>query len=314
MSYRHPTSGHWINLTPDELYAAYNDLTPLLPSKVSLWGLNLVSQFFDALSLDLQDALHTNPLYLPPDLSTLTTRSSQLAALRPLHVAAVRNYTILRNHERLIAKTVLRKLKHTGPATALAAPLSVASVPSVHAPASSIPLDQPDDVSGLTRTFISPAEQTMQRYQPTSTDGPTEYPMDPLTNFQSPYPVGFPGCMFCGATEHVFRSCPQHSTPGASAISFKNLFAHKPHLRKRDPLPGDYLAAPSSSRTPATQSFPSSAPVTTFPPPGYPPASTSVAPPPTHPETSDVHADARKIFFCSYFRTSHHASSHAYCH
>jgi hypothetical protein len=38
MSYRHPTSGHWINLTPDELCAAYNDLTPLLPSKVSLWG------------------------------------------------------------------------------------------------------------------------------------------------------------------------------------------------------------------------------------------------------------------------------------
>jgi hypothetical protein len=135
-------------------------------------GLNLVSQFFDALSFDLQEALHTDPLYLPPDLSTLTTRSSQLAALRLLRVAAVRNHTILRNHERLIAKTVLRKLKHSGPSTALAAPISVASVPSVHAPTSSPPLDQSDDVSGLTRTFTSPVEQTMQRYQPTSTDGP----------------------------------------------------------------------------------------------------------------------------------------------
>jgi hypothetical protein len=161
MSCRHPASSHWINLTPDELCAACDDLTPLLPSKVSLWGLNLVSQFFCALSLDLQDALHNDPLCLPPDLSALTTCSSQLAALRLLPVAAVRNYAILRNHERLIAKTVLHKLKHTGPPAALAAPLSVASVPSVHAPASSIPLDQPDDVSGLTRTFTFPAEQTM---------------------------------------------------------------------------------------------------------------------------------------------------------
>jgi hypothetical protein len=35
MYYRHPTSGHWINLTPDELHAAYDDLTPLLPSTFS---------------------------------------------------------------------------------------------------------------------------------------------------------------------------------------------------------------------------------------------------------------------------------------
>jgi hypothetical protein len=64
-----PATG-WINLTPDEVFTAYNDLTPLLPSKQSipLWGLNLVSQLFDALSLDLQEALHTDPLHLSPNL------------------------------------------------------------------------------------------------------------------------------------------------------------------------------------------------------------------------------------------------------
>jgi hypothetical protein len=87
--YRHTITGHWVNLTPGELFVLYADLTPLLPSKVSLWGLNLVSQFMDALSHELQEALSTDPLDSPPDLSLLTTRSSQLDALRSLRVAAV---------------------------------------------------------------------------------------------------------------------------------------------------------------------------------------------------------------------------------
>ena len=95
MSSRNPASGHWVNLTPDELFAAYQEITPLLPNRVSLWGLNLVTQFFDALSFDLQEAIQTDPQYTPPQLSTLTTRSSQLTALRRLRVMAVRQYTFL---------------------------------------------------------------------------------------------------------------------------------------------------------------------------------------------------------------------------
>jgi hypothetical protein len=272
MSFRNPVSGHWTNLSPDELFAAYADLTPLLPNNVSLWGLNLVTQFFDALSLDLQEAIQIDPSYSPPDLSTLLTRASQLAALRLLRVTAVRHYTLLRSQERLIAKTVHRKLK-TAPATALAAPLSVTS-PSATMPVSSISSAPPDDVSALTRTFMSPAEQTMQRYQPAPNDSPAAFPIDPITNFQSCYPVGFSGCMFCGATDHIFRLCPHNTTPGASATFYKHLFAHKPHLRKRDPPSRDILPSPSS--TPVTQSFPLSAPVG-FPPPGLPPASPSVS-------------------------------------
>ena len=61
----------------------------------------------------------------------------------------------------------------------------------------------------------------MQHYQPASS------------------PLGFGGCMFCGAPDHVFRSCPQHETPCASAIFYKHLFAHKPHLHGRPPLPSE---------------------------------------------------------------------------
>ncbi len=294
MSYRHAITGHWINLTPDELFVMYADLTPLLPSTVSLWGLNLVSQFMDALSHDLQEALSTDPSYSPPDLSLLTTRSSQLDALRSLRVAAVRQFSLLRAQEKLIAKTVLRKMNPRTPgATPLAAPFSAA--PSRHA--SFAPTGTPNDHVPV-RTFMSPAEQTMTRYQPAAAASSTgACPVDPLTHFQSTYPSGFQGCMFCGSTDHVFRSCPQHDSPGASALFFKNLFAHKPHLRTRNPRPEEILSPPSASPGPPPyQSFvatPIAPPLPngvrpTRPPTlagsaPLPPASISRIPPPSQP-------------------------------
>jgi hypothetical protein len=53
MSSRHPTSGAWVNMQPEEVFAACSDLIPLLPSQVSVWGLNLVTQHFDSLSMEL---------------------------------------------------------------------------------------------------------------------------------------------------------------------------------------------------------------------------------------------------------------------
>ena len=96
MSYRNPTSGHWIHLTPNDLFAEYAILTPLLPSNVSLWGFNLVTQFHDSLSTDLQELLLADATYVPPNLASLASRSTQLAALRTLRVAAVRHHTLIR--------------------------------------------------------------------------------------------------------------------------------------------------------------------------------------------------------------------------
>jgi hypothetical protein len=164
MTSRNPVSGHWINLTPDELYAAYAELTPLLPNKVSLWGLNLVTQFHDALSAELQELLMTDSTYCAPDLSSLTTRSSQLSAVRSIRVAAVRHFSLQRAQEKLVARTVARKLKHIP--SALTATYATAP-PVIPAILASVPPS--DDISALTRSFMSPAEQTMQRYQPAST-------------------------------------------------------------------------------------------------------------------------------------------------
>jgi hypothetical protein len=182
MTSRNPVSGHWINLTLDELYAAYAELTPLLPNKVPLWGLNLVTQFHDALSAELQELLMPDSTYCAPDLSTLTSRSSQLSALRSIRVAAIRHFSQQRAQEKLVACTVARKLKHIP--SALTATYSTAP-PIVPAILASVPPS--DDISALTRSFMSLAEQTMQRHQPASTSRAAGCPIDPITNFQSTY-------------------------------------------------------------------------------------------------------------------------------
>jgi hypothetical protein len=142
MSSCHPTSGVWVNMQPDEAFTACStNLIPLPPFQVSVWGLNLVTQHFDSLSMEFQDELHVDPSYAPPDLSALVTRSAQLDALCCLRFAAVRQHTLLRYQEKLIAKTVNRKLKHAHQPTALAAPASVllpppsfSSIPGVRPP------------------------------------------------------------------------------------------------------------------------------------------------------------------------------------
>ena len=178
---------------PDEVFAAYSKLIPLLRFQVSIWGLNLVTQYFDSLSIKLQDALQVDPLYLPPDLATLMTRSAQLAALRHLQIADVRQHIMLQNQGKLIAKTVNHKLKQTYPSTALAAPVSghlprpppptsTSLSPASHAPFVI-------DASTSAQTFMSPAEETMHRYQATPSPVPASFPIDPATNFESSNPL-----------------------------------------------------------------------------------------------------------------------------
>jgi hypothetical protein len=136
-----------------------------------------------------------------------------------------------------------------------------------------------NDVSTESRTFVSPAEQTMQRYQPALSHppGPDSFPIDPITNFRSTYPTGFRGCMFCGSTHHVFRACSQHDAPGASDVFYRHLFAHKPYLRRRPPNASNLLPAPAAPA--ATLSFPVN-PVLPPPPPIIvdPPHSSTPAP------------------------------------
>ena len=73
---------------------------------MSLWGLYLVSQYHDALSQELQEVLSVDPMYITPNLASLTDRATQLDALCTLWWAAVRHYNIQKAHEKMVARTI----------------------------------------------------------------------------------------------------------------------------------------------------------------------------------------------------------------
>ena len=103
----------WINYSPDELFAEYLLLTPMLPNDVSLWGFNLVTQFQDGLTADIQDLLLEDQHYTAPSLANLTTKAAQLNALRTLRVTAVRIHTSMVKQDSLINKVLQRRFKNT---------------------------------------------------------------------------------------------------------------------------------------------------------------------------------------------------------
>ena len=251
MATRNPTNGAWTNLSPDELFAEYSALTPMLPANVALWGLNLVSQFHDGLSPEIQELLGDDPRYQPPNLASLVTKPAQLTALRDIRVAAVRIHASIRKQEGLIARTVTRRMKQTNTHTITAnqphEQLASNPAPSTLIPQQHTQSQPPHSVT----TYVSPAESTMQRYQP---QAPATYPVDPATGFTSPHPVGHRGCMLCGSNEHVFSSCPRRNEPGAKESFFQNLFAHKPQLRKLPARPSEII--PGFIPQHPTQAFP----------------------------------------------------------
>jgi hypothetical protein len=93
-------------------------------------------------------------------------------------------------------------------------------------------------------------------------------------------------------TDHVFRSCPQHDAPGASTAFFKHLSAHKPHCRKKPPLPCEIM--PASPGTPATQSFPA--------PPHLPPLPPALTRPYSLPPRPPAAIEKRVRFFVQFVK------------
>jgi hypothetical protein len=89
MSYPNPVLGSWVNLPSDKLFAVYSTLIPLLPAQVQLWGFNLVNQYNNRLSTAIQDLVIMDTTYTAPPLSTLSTCTTQLAALCSLCICAV---------------------------------------------------------------------------------------------------------------------------------------------------------------------------------------------------------------------------------
>jgi hypothetical protein len=102
----------------------------------------------------------------------------------------VSHFILMKQQEHMISRTLNRRLKSSS--TTLPVPPSnfqAHTIPSAVPPASSSPADDISAITGFTRApvLLSPAEATMNKYQPASAI--SEYPIDPLTNFQSPHGV-----------------------------------------------------------------------------------------------------------------------------
>ncbi|MGH7955167.1 MAG: hypothetical protein ACREOZ_04325, partial [Gloeomargaritales cyanobacterium] len=80
---------------PEELYTEYLPFAGLLPEDASTWGFNITSLYWDALTDRLQMAL-TQVNIDPPNPNTMATKGAQMAALRLLRTAAVRQASALR--------------------------------------------------------------------------------------------------------------------------------------------------------------------------------------------------------------------------
>jgi hypothetical protein len=93
--------GKTIRGNPDGLYNQFISLTRLLPAlHVNIWGINLFSQFWEALGDDLTRRISMSFRYLAIhhevfDLTMMGTKTRQMAALRELRTLAVECYATL---------------------------------------------------------------------------------------------------------------------------------------------------------------------------------------------------------------------------
>lgn len=221
-------------LTPDEVMTQYLALTPLLSSHdTSAWGFHLFTLFFDAMTVEVREALEDTrgPYYFaPPDLSTIKTAKDQME-----HLREVRKLASLAHAFNSAQDARIRRAMKPFPnqQQALAHPVT-AFVGTGHEhrqPVSEAPVPTVASAAGAAQAFISPAETTMTRYQSPST---TDYPVDPTTQFVSKYPRSFPGCFGCGSDGHRFPACPRKSEPLVKSSFYKNYLAHFPDRRKRN--------------------------------------------------------------------------------
>jgi hypothetical protein len=245
--------GKSIKGNPDMLYSKYLALIPLLPaSHVNIWGLNLFSQFWEALGEDLTRRVSKLPRYLAIykstfDLTQMTTKASQMTALRELRSMAVECFSTLQD-DRASMRDMLRDLAPSGYALSRQNASNHNTdvvTPSVNA---------------------SAAEETMQRYsnpnRQTSQTNHTGHAGG--GNYDGcEFPPDFRGCLGCGG-DHIFKQCPHRSERASVDRFHRNYNARKALRNSRQHTSGP---AYSGDRSPGNRYGPSSFDV----PPGNPP-------------------------------------------
>ena len=252
---------------PDEMFTKYLELTPSLPEDTTIWTIRLCSTYFNALMNDLKDKMLSNNFKMPQP-SVVNSKAQELDDLREVREAAVTSYKKLTDDLTVMS----RFLSAHNPAAQrmtgkhlLCASL-IDKEPSDFSPVMDTSRtrnvqfeDQiPSNYMGQVYKYssMSPAEETIQRYKPSpakrdqhnqrsepltrrKADG-LLYPYHPdEPSFVSKFPLHFRGCLKCGDRNHwKSDKCPIVQTNAVKQEFFRELFAHKPHLKR---FTGDFV-------------------------------------------------------------------------
>lgn len=274
----------------DELFRDILYFAHMLPESVDMWHCSLPEVFLQALPSSLRDTVESEEsLSESFSASKLTTKDAQLEALRAIRTVAVREFNKLTRiksfwletlAEHAAASKVNKTSSHVSFADKHDTTPSAATDPkqsSMHKKARYSDHDGKQKPYDGASTYLSPAEQTLQKYavpdghvrvgkngRPIEApicvqQGQEQFPMNPTTNEVSDFPLGFNGCFVCGSNTHRFlNDCPQKNEPWAKQKLYKNIHCHKPHVRKAFEAKS---GGSTNQRTPATLSESSSAAV-----------------------------------------------------
>ena len=227
--------------TPDELYDKFTRLTVSLPPDATKWSLQLCSSYLAALSADLAEEVTSDETFRMPNLTTLTTKSLQVEALRTVRRHASTGWKAISKQKEKMA-TMFRSMN---PNTQRGTTMQY-SDDNAHG-------YHNDHARGVAyfQNSASLAETTLARYnEPTNSNPTTRFNADvetrlhPETGLQHPYnksddflsrfPLGFRGCYNCGQTDHrSTKECPlaQRGIFDKKTF-FSEMWAHKPHTKR----------------------------------------------------------------------------------
>ena len=236
----------------DDLFHEFLKLANLLPPDTTLWGLCLAHQFHSALTEECRSNMETRDNFQLPNPSLLFTKADQLSALRTMRLSArnaqQRIDDMFKQQTRFVAQYQKISNKKSssfasptdGSQTTAASQKTVTFVTEGESAHAAPPTD-------TTKTFVSPAETVIRQHTLSPAGPPTErtpvttistpdgtFPVNPTTGYRSKFPIEFRGCLGCGDPNHFnFRECPLRADIQRKTEFFKELHAHKPHVRER---------------------------------------------------------------------------------
>ena len=253
--------------SPEDLYNLYLRFIPSLPLDPQEWTIPLSATYFNALIDELRSKMLAASFRVPKPCSE-GTKSAELESLRKVRNTAAFHYAKLQEEVSLMDRVLSSKASHSTKNQQ-----SLLGKTFYHTAEDSTPghTQQPshpptEPVTATAQVFYhsqSPAEQTLQRYKgnhpntsypnphnlPTRigpTGKPHPYRLDDPT-YLSRFPLGFRGCFKCGADDHnSWKDCPHQRDGGNKKEFFRELWCHKPHLKRSDFTNQPYQQQPVS--------------------------------------------------------------------